>query len=376
MFTTTLSIDAGRRGMKETHDPPLLARKLAVAYCLLIVYASLYPVVTWRDNGIELLAFLSVPWPRYWTALDLGLNILAYIPLGFLLTAGLVQWQGKRRAALLAFFLALALSLCLEVLQNYLPSRIPSNVDLLTNGLGGLLGTLCGLLWGHSLHAGGTAHRWRVRHLHHGIMADYGLVLALLWLLTQLSPEILLFGTGNVRHLLGLPPALDFTVERFLMVEGSIAAGGVLGAGLLVWRLMRLPQRWPVFAFLLLALAIRSGSAVLLLTPEDLWRWATPGARYGLALGLLLLYGATFLPRVSQQSIAALVLVLTAIVVNLAPENPYLLQSQSVWRQGHFLNFNGLTRLVASIWPFLALVFLVAAGPRQEPPPGIGKLVA
>ena len=53
--------------------------------------------------------------------------------------------------------------------------------------------------------------------------------------------------------------------------------------------------------------------------------------------------------------------------VNIAPENPYLAASLAVWRQGHFLNFNGLTRIVSSVWPFCALVVLMLlAGERER----------
>ena len=31
----------------------------------------------------------------------------------------------------------------------------------------------------------------------------------------------------------------------------------------------------------------------------------------------------------------------------------------ATWQQGHFLNFNGLTRWVATLWPFLTLPFLL-----------------
>ena len=51
-----------------------------------------------------------------------------------------------------------------------------------------------------------------------------------------------------------------------------------------------------------------------------------------------------------------------AVLVNLAPANPYSIAALATWRQGHFLNFNGLTRLTASLWPFLTLL-PDAAGP-------------
>ena len=52
------------------------------------------------------------------------------------------------------------------------------------------------------------------------------------------------------------------------------------------------------------------------------------------------------------------------MLVNLAPPNPYSLAALALWRQGHFLNFNGLTRLTASLWPFLALPYLTVLGRR------------
>jgi hypothetical protein len=39
-----------------------------------------------------------------------------------------------------------------------------------------------------------------------------------------------------------------------------------------------------------------------------------------------------------------------------------------VWSQGHFLNFNGLTRLVSAAWPFAVLGYLIylAAARNRE----------
>ena len=52
------------------------------------------------------------------------------------------------------------------------------------------------------------------------------------------------------------------------------------------------------------------------------------------------------------------------VLVNLTPYNPYSVAALAVWRQGHFLNFNGLTRLTATLWPFLALPALVLLARR------------
>ena len=62
--------------------------------------------------------------------------------------------------------------------------------------------------------------------------------------------------------------------------------------------------------------------------------------------------------------LAALALMAGAILVNLAPPNPYSAAALAVWRQGHFLNFNGLTRWVSTLWPFLTLPFLLLTSRR------------
>ena len=61
-------------------------------------------------------------------------------------------------------------------------------------------------------------------------------------------------------------------------------------------------------------------------------------------------------------------LMAATVLVNIAPANPYLAQALQVWPQGNFLNFNGLTHLVSSLWPFAAMAYLllVATGRQQS----------
>ena len=40
---------------------------LALWYVALVVYASLYPFHSWRDQGVSPWDYLWAPWPRYWT---------------------------------------------------------------------------------------------------------------------------------------------------------------------------------------------------------------------------------------------------------------------------------------------------------------------
>jgi VanZ family protein len=61
------------------------ATPLAGVYAALVVYASLYPFADWRYQGIMPWAFLASPLPRYWSGFDVAVNVLGYMPLGFLL---------------------------------------------------------------------------------------------------------------------------------------------------------------------------------------------------------------------------------------------------------------------------------------------------
>ena len=67
------------------------ALPLALAYAALIVYASLYPFADWRDQGIAPWAYLAAPWPKYWTAFDSGINVVGYMPLGFLAAIAVIR---------------------------------------------------------------------------------------------------------------------------------------------------------------------------------------------------------------------------------------------------------------------------------------------
>src|SRR5512141_1156257 len=75
---------------------------LALAYLLIIVYASLQPFRNWRFPPDDILRFLTASWPRYITLDDVLINFIAYVPLGFLLALGLKTRLGALAAVILA----------------------------------------------------------------------------------------------------------------------------------------------------------------------------------------------------------------------------------------------------------------------------------
>lgn len=345
--------------MTAAGRPASAARYLVLAYALLIINGSLHPFSGWRDPGVPLLDFLHGGWPRWYTWFDLAMNVAAYLPLGFLAVPALRPWLKPGWAALAAVALGWFLSLALEMAQNFLPARVPAFTDVLTNGIGAVLGAALGLAWGAVLADGGAFHRWRVRRLVRGRAGDIGFTLLAVWWLALLNPETVLFGTGDIRTLLDLPAPVTFTTERFVAVELAITVCGMLAAGLLAWNCMREHSPWSLAALFVIGLAVKTLSAALLVHGDAYFAWVTPGTRSGLLLGAALLAAALALPHALQQALAALALLCGVVLINLAPENPYLADTVRAWRAGHFLNFNGLTRLASALWPFVALPFLM-----------------
>ncbi|QID16532.1 VanZ family protein [Nitrogeniibacter mangrovi] len=335
-----------------------LPRYLALAYALLIAYACLHPFTGWQPTGLPWFDYLTAPWPRYYRGLDIVLNVLGFLPFGFVLAAACpVRWP-RPAAVLLTFVVSTVLSLSLETLQTLLPSRVASNVDLGANALGALIGAGFGATWGRRLFAtGGWLHQWHEHRLIGGHLGDLGVVLIGLWLLAQLSPETLLFGQGDIRRLFDMPAPLPFSPERFMRLEAAIVATNVLAIGLITRSMLqRFSLTVPVVV--LLGLGARTLAGASFYVPGRPWLWLTPGATAGLAAGAALLVLAMLLPRVLRHTLAAVALLAGTVLVNVAPENPYLLFNQTLISEGHFLNFNGLTQLVASAWPFLALAYL------------------
>lgn len=342
----------------DTRGPVLLARYLALAWLGLVVYGSLHPFSGWRDTGISPFSFLDGNWPRYWTAFDLIANVAVYLPLGFFTTLALKGLPGRFSALMLATILAGCASLGLEAVQTWLPSRVPSNLDLACNTLGGLLGAA----WAQYV---GPRVFLRIAALEHRLIApiphaEMGLTLLGLWLLIPLSPETLLFGAGDLRHWLGFSGAVPFDADSFVLIDASITALNAIAVGLILRTLCaRLVVAYLVVPlFLLLGLIVRTLAAAILIAPGEALAWLTPGAQTGLLVAAGVLALTLLLPNIPRLMLAALALMAGCVLVNLAPPNPYSIAALATWQQGHFLNFNGLTRLVATLWPFLTLPFL------------------
>lgn len=352
-----------------------VSRASLLAYLLLIIYASWFPFSGWRGSGLSPFIFLNTTMPQYWTGFDVVVNIIGYIPLGMLFALAVYPRIHGIWAILLASVLSVLVSGTVEAVQTYLPSRVPSNLDFFTNSAGGFVGAIIGAFGARSYLDESRLYRLRQRLF--AQQASLGLVLLALWPLAQIYPQPYLFGHGQILPILSnwlsrlldtnidlialLRPGAAMSVEQYWLSETIITACGMTGAVLTLLCIARrgAPRALLVAGLLIAAVVVKALASSLFFTPENAFVWVTPGAQGGFLIGLIMVSGLAFAPHVAQRRLAAVTLVLSLLVVNTIPVNPYFSATLSGWVQGKFLNFNGAAQFLSLMWPFFALWFLL-----------------
>ena len=352
------------------------ALPLALTYAALIAYASLYPFADWRDQGIAPWAFVTAPWPRYWTGFDFGINAAGYVPLGFLGAISVLRHRPGAPVVLAvvrATAAAVALSFLMETLQTYLPARIPSNVDWALNSAGALGGAvLAGLLE----RVGAVAHWERTRSTWFVHEARGGLVLLALWPIALLFPAAVTFGLGQVfervedtiADWLADTPFIDWLPVRQFELEPLVAASellcvtlGALVPCLLAFVVAKsLPRRAALLPLILmLGIAASALSALLSWGPEHAWAWFDLPVRIGVVTAAVLGVALLSAPRRLCAALALIAIIVQLGLINGAPESAYFAQTLATWEQGRFIRFHGLVQWLGWLWPFATLGYLL-----------------
>ncbi len=362
------------------------AAPLAWLYAALIAYASLYPFNDWRMPGVSPLAFLVLGWPHWWTWFDLVINVIGYVPFGALVFGALVRSGVRMRPALLiACATGIGLSLAMEFLQNFLPQRVASNVDLATNAVG----TCVGALLGWSVHVRGGIERWQLARDRWFIgRSAGGIALLLLWPVGLLFPLPVPLAQGQV--LARVQEALanwvdgtsiapwiegwaDADLERTALSPGgefALIALGLLAPCMIAFSIVRPGWRRVILVLGAAALGCVATtlSTALNFNPQHMLAWSTPQALAALALGALLASLLSAVPGRAAAGVGLIVLTALVTVVTQAPADPYFAQSLQLWEQGRFIRFHGAARWVGWLWPYAAIVYLLARlGAAEEP---------
>jgi VanZ family protein len=361
------------------HGRASIAWWFAGAYALLVLYASLHPFEGWRAQGIEPWAFLTAPWPQYWTWFDVFINLAGYAPLGLLLTIALGR-SGRGRWAWISVFIASALSLLMEMLQTLMILRVPSQVDWLLNTAGAGLGMLLGLvlLRLHWLHSW-THFRESALVRHNGL----GLLLVALWPLAMLYPTSIPFGLGQVwgrfeallhritqdtflKHWqpLTLPDAPLSPLSEALVVALCLWAPLLLAFALLRGVVLRL--RVLIFLAPLVTITM-SLSAGLTYGPQHALAWFSPSVGLGVSMAVAMTLLSLKLAYRSAAVLSLLAWAFALGLLNQSPEVAYFAQSLQIWEQGRFIQFHGLSQWLGWLWPYAAMAVALRLALRGEP---------
>jgi VanZ family protein len=343
-----------------------LARAMSLSYALLILYVSLNPFDFDFHNGIAAWAWLDAPLPRFITLFDVSVNILAYIPFGFLVVfAAYPRWRNYVALGL-ALSLSAALALGVETFQSWLPTRIPSQMDWWANILGGLLGGLLAIPLGPQWLSG-SAIRRRFDQWFGLNWAACALFLLFPW--SQIYPQSSWLGTGVWGHAIFGSVDWGTVVINQLIQEMAITSLCWLGIALLLSLGLRTkaPQ-WRILNGLLgLTVLIKTLFTALQFGGEFSLIWLTAGALWGMVLGSILLRWALKLNPRAKFWLALICLLGTTIAVNVLPDNPYFILTLRHWYQGRLLHFNELMQWVSVVWLPLALVWMIRSAIDPKP---------
>ena len=247
----------------------------------------------------------------------------------------------------------------------FLPARIATNVDLLSNAAGAALGALAALLltlWNNPLAA------LRLRAVRTDVLGDCGLIVVAVWIVIQLHPAPLAFGSGNLRDLLGITPMFMHSSHAYQLAETAVVALAVISMGLLVSLLMQSSRDALRAMALTLLLTGTAKSAVAMARATHWLQWLTPGVAAGLAAGAVGVALLLWLEPRARAALATACVAAGVVIVNVTPDNPYhaLPAFLSSVQPNHLANFGGIVRFLAQCWPFAAGMLLFALA-RADP---------
>ena len=107
-------------------------------------------------------------------------------------------------------------------------------------------------------------------------------------------------------------------------------------------------------------MAVSGLSAALSYGPEHAWAWLDLPVRAGLMLAAALALVLLPVGRRGAAAVALLALTIQLSLLNQAPASAYFAQTLQTWEQGQFIRFHGVVQWLGWLWPYAALLYLLA----------------
>jgi VanZ family protein len=350
------------------------ATPISWVYALVIIYASLFPFSGWRNQSIYPWEFLWAPFPLYWTAYDVYINILGYVPLGFVLTlADLRVNKQQKRIWSYNWIYAVFLSLILESLQTYLPTRVPSSIDFLLNCLGTFLGVWIAYFF-EKHQVIDTWNQIRSRWL---IKDSVGPLACLLtWPLAVIYPPSIPFLMGDIYWaikketytFLGIQPISELlkninattveitNIESIICVVTGLLIPITLGFSIVPIITHRL---WVVSAICFIGVCALITSSALTFDLSHIFSWFSIYTNIGYLIAIIISLSIVRVSTKTAQYLLLSFLLVHLLLPNSLSSDVYLAQSIQIWEQGKNARYIGLTQWVGLVWPYIVFLLVL-----------------
>lgn len=333
---------------------------LFLTYGALLVGGSLYPFHLSDPLREISFAYLWASWPKIVTRTDLITNVLIYVPFGLFAAQLFFGRRFSLASWLLVCLIGALFSGTMETLQLIIRDRVASNLDVVSN----LLGTAIGAALAPSFAAPSRSMVWltanRQRWFRRGWITNAGLILILLWAISQISLQAPALVAGGLQS--GFKPFwagqslqnLDAPVTLIFALE--IASIGLFGA------LLMRPEKCTtlsVATFAIGAILLKISAAALLVKLAILPRLVSWEVVLGMGGGsLLALAPVAWRGKPPTAPLVASVLgtlgfaklLLGLPFVTATGLTPDLANQPEV-----LLNITGVGYVIAEVWPYLTL---------------------
>jgi len=353
MFKNTTSSTDDRNNLA----PFSLVRLTLCVTIALIIFASLTPF-NFEYVALNPFAWITAPLPKYIPLFDVKVNILGYLPLGFLAVLALYPRWVKWPALVLSLLFGLFVSASLESAQSFLSTRVANLTDFYANGLGTFIGALLAI----TINPVKLSKHWtgRFRKVLFGKNQEFFLLIAI-FPIAQIFPQNVWLGMGDWHiNFLRISPywtrILSNTTQEILIATLAVVS---TSAFMMTGIRRQAPKLKVIFCVIAFSAFLKIAMSELQYGSFEVKHWISVANGIGIALGFIV---ATIIRNFSRSThwvIAIIGFTLLLILVNILPQNPYYLSQVQLLPQGRFKHFNGLFDWLTMVWPILAIVALL-----------------
>lgn len=343
--------------MRSDLTPFVFVRLSLLVLTALIIFASLTPF-NFYVLTLNPFAWIEAPLPKYIPLFDVEVNVLGYLPLGFLTVFALFPRWVKWQAFIITLLFGISLSVGLESAQTYLSTRVASLTDLYAN----ILGTFIGALFAITINPIWLFDQMTSRFSFILLGKNQGVFLLLaIFPIAQIFPQNVWLGMGDFNlPFLRISPYW-VTLLNNTTQEVIIAALAVISTS--TFLMCQTSKQFPKIK-LLLSIIVTGGVLKIAMSQLqygsfDIKHWISIANLAGLIIGLIMAMLLRNCSKLTQWVVALVGFVLLLVLVNILPQNPYYLSQLQLLPQGRLTHFNGLLEWLTMIWPLLALVVLI-----------------